>query len=94
LSGNSSYHEDKSERKESAVSQRQSENPERTSQTDDLHISEVVPLPPPEHLIRFFPIAGTPVEKFVKQPAEPPYSAHPAWQRQTAAGDHGPLLHP
>ncbi len=40
---------------------------ERTSQTDDLHISEVVPLPPPEHLIRFFPIAGSPVEKLVKQ---------------------------
>ncbi|HMP17195.1 MAG TPA: hypothetical protein PKD72_09250, partial [Gemmatales bacterium] len=38
---------------------------ERTSQTDDLHIKKVTPLPPPEHLIRFFPIAGTPVEKFV-----------------------------
>ncbi len=38
---------------------------ERTSQTDDLHIRQVTPLPPPEHLIRFFPIAGTPVEKFV-----------------------------
>jgi len=25
----------------------------------------VTPLPPPEHLIRFFPIAGTPVEKLV-----------------------------
>ena len=35
---------------------------ERTSQTDDLRIKHVVPLPPPEHLIRFFPIAGTPVE--------------------------------
>ncbi len=35
---------------------------ERTSQTDDLRIREVTPLPPPEHLIRFFPIAGTPVE--------------------------------
>ncbi len=35
---------------------------ERTSQTDDQRIKAVMPLPPPEHLIRFFPIAGTPVE--------------------------------
>ena len=27
--------------------------------------SDVTPLPPPEHLIRFFPIAGTPIEKLV-----------------------------
>ena len=40
---------------------------ERTSETDDERIQEVTPLPPPEHLIRFFPIAGTPVEKLVKQ---------------------------
>jgi len=38
---------------------------ERTSQTDDQRIRDVTPLPPPEHLIRFFPIAGTPVEKLV-----------------------------
>ena len=38
---------------------------ERTSQTDDLRIRDVTPLPPPEHLIRFFPIAGTPVETLV-----------------------------
>jgi 3-deoxy-7-phosphoheptulonate synthase len=38
---------------------------ERTSQTDDQRIKDVVPLPPPEHLIRFFPIAGTPVEQLV-----------------------------
>ena len=36
---------------------------ERTSRTDDLRIENVMPLPPPEHLIRFFPIAGTPVEE-------------------------------
>jgi 3-deoxy-7-phosphoheptulonate synthase len=35
---------------------------ERTSQTDDQRIKDVMPLPPPEHLIRFFPIAGTPAE--------------------------------
>jgi len=38
---------------------------ERTSQTDDERIQAVVPLPPPEHLIRFFPIAGSPVEKLI-----------------------------
>jgi 3-deoxy-7-phosphoheptulonate synthase len=38
---------------------------ERTSQTDDLRIEDVTPLPPPEHLIRFFPIAGTPVEQLI-----------------------------
>ncbi len=38
-------------------------NGERTSRTDDLRIENVTPLPPPEHLIRFFPIAGTPVEE-------------------------------
>ena len=38
---------------------------ERTSQTDDQRIQDVTPLPPPEHLIRFFPIAGTPVETLI-----------------------------
>ena len=39
---------------------------EKTSQTDDQRIKDVTPLPPPEHLIRFFPIAGTPIETLVK----------------------------
>ena len=38
---------------------------EKTSQTDDQRIKDVTPLPPPEHLIRFFPIAGTPVEALI-----------------------------
>jgi 3-deoxy-7-phosphoheptulonate synthase len=38
---------------------------ERTSQTDDQRIRDVTPLPPPEHLIRFFPIAGTPAETLI-----------------------------
>ena len=38
---------------------------EKTSATDDQRIRDVTPLPPPEHLIRFFPIAGTPVEKLI-----------------------------
>ena len=40
-------------------------NAERTSRTDDQRIKNVMPLPPPEHLIRFFPIAGTPVESLI-----------------------------
>ncbi len=38
---------------------------DKTSLTDDERIENIVPLPPPEHLIRFFPIQGTPVEKLV-----------------------------
>jgi len=38
---------------------------DKTSQTDDQRIQDVTPLPPPEHLIRFFPIQGTPMEKLV-----------------------------
>jgi len=38
---------------------------EKTSQTDDQRIQAVHPLPPPEHLIRFFPIAGSPSERLV-----------------------------
>ncbi|MEY2660833.1 MAG: hypothetical protein RLZZ123_2005 [Pseudomonadota bacterium] len=40
---------------------------ERTSQTDDQRIVAITTLPPPEHLIRFFPIQGTPVETLVAQ---------------------------
>ena len=38
---------------------------DKTSQTDDERIRNVMPLPPPEHLIRFFPIRGTAVETLV-----------------------------
>ena len=40
---------------------------DKTSLTDDERIENVVPLPPPEHLIRFFPIQGTPVEALVTE---------------------------
>ena len=43
---------------------------EKTSQTDDQRIRDVTPLPPPEHLIRFFPIAGTPVETLIGRHAQ------------------------
>ena len=39
--------------------------PDRTSQTDDQRIKDVMPLPPPEHLIRFFPVRNTPIEALV-----------------------------
>ena len=38
---------------------------DRTSQTDDERIKDIMPLPPPEHLIRFFPIRGTAMEHLV-----------------------------
>jgi 3-deoxy-7-phosphoheptulonate synthase len=40
---------------------------DRTSLTDDERIGNVVPLPPPEHLIQFFPIRGTAVEALVAE---------------------------
>ena len=39
---------------------------ERTSSTDDLRIRNVKPLPPPENLIRFFPVQGTAAEALVR----------------------------
>ncbi|MEJ2174014.1 MAG: 3-deoxy-7-phosphoheptulonate synthase [bacterium] len=38
---------------------------DKTSLTDDERIENIVPLPPPEHLIRFFPIQDTPVEVLI-----------------------------
>ena len=40
-------------------------NVEKTSRTDDERIKDITVLPPPEHLIRFFPIRGTPVETLI-----------------------------
>ena len=38
---------------------------DKTSRTDDERIKDITVLPPPEHLIRFFPIRGTPVESLI-----------------------------
>lgn len=38
---------------------------DRTSNTDNARIKDITVLPPPEHLIRFFPIQGTPVESLI-----------------------------
>jgi 3-deoxy-7-phosphoheptulonate synthase len=40
---------------------------DKTSQTDDQRIKDITVLPPPEHLIRFFPIRGTPVERLITE---------------------------
>ncbi|MEN9630336.1 MAG: hypothetical protein RJA10_3564 [Pseudomonadota bacterium] len=57
---------------------------EKTSETDDQRIRDVTPLPPPEHLIRFFPIADTPVEALI--------SATRNSVRRIMAGDDDRLL--
>jgi 3-deoxy-7-phosphoheptulonate synthase len=38
---------------------------DKTSDTDDERIKDITVLPPPEHLIRFFPIRGTAVETLI-----------------------------
>lgn len=38
---------------------------DRTGQTDNERIKDITVLPPPEHLIRFFPIEGTAVETLI-----------------------------
>ena len=40
---------------------------DKTSTTDDERIKEITVLPPPEHLIRFFPIRGTAVEALISR---------------------------
>src|SRR3954462_10696376 len=40
--------------------------PDKTGQTDDERVKEVRTLPPPEHLVRFFPIRGTAVETLIE----------------------------
>ncbi|GBU15391.1 phospho-2-dehydro-3-deoxyheptonate aldolase [Polaromonas sp.] len=42
-------------------------NVAKPSETDDKRIKEITVLPPPEHLIRFFPIQGTAVETLITQ---------------------------
>ena len=38
---------------------------DRTGLTDDERIKDITVLPPPDHLVRFFPIRGTPVESLI-----------------------------
>jgi 3-deoxy-7-phosphoheptulonate synthase len=57
---------------------------DKTSQTDDERIKDITVLPPPEHLIRFFPIRGTAVESLISQTRQ---SIH-----NTIAGEDDRLL--
>lgn len=43
---------------------------DKTSLTDNARIKEIAVLPPPEHLIRFFPIHNSPVERLVSTSRE------------------------
>ncbi len=52
---------------ENPIERRQPRHNDRTSRTDDERIKEITVLPPPEHLIRFFPISGTAVESLISQ---------------------------
>ena len=45
----------------------QAAEPDKTSNTDDERVTQVAVLPPPEDLIRFFPIQGSSVETLVAQ---------------------------
>ena len=40
---------------------------DKTSDIDDQRIHNITVLPPPEHLIRFFPISGTPTESLISK---------------------------
>ena len=64
---------------------------ERTSQTDDQRIRDVTPLPPPEHLIRFFPIADTPIEKLIGRTRATRAQDHAGRGRSAAGGDRAVL---
>ena len=48
-----------------ATSHWQAHPADKTSETDDERIKDITVLPPPEHLIRFFPIRGTAVENLI-----------------------------
>ena len=66
---------------------------DRTSRTDDEHVVDMVLLPPPEHLIRFFPVQGTPVEALVAG-TRSRIREHPERHRRPAARRRRPLLDP
>ena len=55
------------EQRSVADRRRQHAPTDRTGRTDDERIRGITVLPPPEHLIRFFPIGGTAVESLIGQ---------------------------
>ena len=66
---------------------------DRTSQTDDERIKDITVLPPPEHLIRFFPIHGTAAESLISSTRHS-HPQHHGRQRRPPVGGHRPMLHP
>ena len=48
---------------------RQQHSADRTSRTDDERIKDITVLPPPEHLIRFFPIRARQLRRSSPKPA-------------------------
>ena len=66
---------------------------DRTSQTDDARIKDITVLPPPEHLIRFFPISDTPVETLITGTRKA-HPQHHGWQGRPPAGGDRPVLDP
>ena len=66
---------------------------DKTSSIDDERIENIVPLPPPENLIRFFPIQGTPVEKLISGTRRS-LQRDPARQVRPPAGGDRAVLDP
>ena len=64
---------------------------DKTSQTDDERIKDITVLPPPEHLIRFFPIRGTPVESLITDTRRSDPQHHGGQGRPAAGGDRAVL---
>jgi 3-deoxy-7-phosphoheptulonate synthase len=63
---------------------------DKTSKTDDERIKDITVLPPPEHLIRFFPIRGTPVETLISRTRRNIHNIMAGQGRPAVGGDHGP----
>ena len=66
---------------------------DKTSLTDDERIDNIVPLPPPEHLIRFFPIQGSAAEGLIAE-TRGKGAPDPARPRRPPAGGDRAVLDP
>ncbi len=61
----------------------------KPAQTDNERIKDITVLPPPEHLIRFFPSGAQPVEKLISKPASHP-QGHRAARMTACWSSSGP----
>ena len=66
---------------------------DKTSLTDDERIDNIIPLPPPEHLIRFFPIQGSAAEGLIAE-TRARRAPDPARPRRPPAGGDRAVLDP